>query len=75
MVTSAVSPFQMYSSESADCGSIQPVPVLPMTTSDLARPGVRAVEFLDGESRALRCRRRALDPDVHADRLLGGRRR
>ena len=32
MVTSALSPFQMYSSESADCGSIQPVPVVPITT-------------------------------------------
>ena len=35
IVTSAVSPLYMYSGGSADCGSIQPVPVAPMTTSSL----------------------------------------
>ena len=33
IVTSAVSPCHRYSSEFDDCGSIQPVPVVPMTTS------------------------------------------
>ncbi len=35
IVTSAVSPLYMYSGGSADCGSIQPVPVAPITTSSL----------------------------------------
>ena len=72
MVTSAVSPFQRYSSESADCGSIQPVPVVPITTSTSRdQASVRSSSLTARAARSSAVGALST-PDVDADRLFGG---